>query len=240
MKNCEEMVDSLFQRRERYVAEKKRKKKIIISGVSSVGCVCLVALLGVGMGQLGRIDPPIDPIVDDAVCSGEPDITEEVVSNKIVIHKIEDVPSEELMGIARMLDDFVEMTQEEMKDYYGMDYIPDVPDDLEALEHRPGIFKRNGGTGEIYWDEDEFRYFNADKSRDVSIRVAKGHLPYVFYNPFEGIEEMSKINGVEIPIGMVDHGCYYTEFVYKDVGFMIFAEGLTEAEFVDIIASVTD
>lgn len=236
MKNCEEMVESLFVRREQYRHKQKVRRKVMVGfATAAVCCLCAVTVWGISGEYEDATEQPSVQMETPIVT--EPPETRLVY--EIVVNPIEKI-STERMGIALMWDDFVEMTQEEMKEYYGMDYIPNVPEDLKALEHWHGVFKRNRGTGEIYWDEDELRYFNADKSRDLSIRVAKGKLPYVFCNPFKGTEEMSKINGVEITIGMDDHGCYYTEFVYKDVGFMIFADGLTETEFVNIIASVLD
>lgn len=59
MKNCDEMVNSLLERRDRYDAEKKRKKTIVTSTVTSVCCVCLVALLGVGMWKGGVLKMPL-------------------------------------------------------------------------------------------------------------------------------------------------------------------------------------
>lgn len=53
MKNCDEMVKDLFERREQYVAEQKRKRKMITRIASSICCVCLVAFMGVGAWQSG-------------------------------------------------------------------------------------------------------------------------------------------------------------------------------------------
>ena len=33
-------------------------------------------------------------------------------------------------------------------------------------------------------------------------------------------------------------GYYYAQFMYKDTGFQIIGQGLTESEFVDVIASL--
>ena len=237
MKSCEEMVDSLFARREQYRYRQKARRNVMV-GVASAAVCCLCAVVVWGLSGEPEGAAEHSPIKMENPNVTEPPETGpayEIAVNPIAINPTG------IHGIARMRDDFVEMTQEEMKEYYGMDYIPDVPKDLVAREHRPGVFKRNRGTGEIYWDEDELRYFNADKSRDVTIRVAKGKLPFVdFKVVFAGAQKMSKINGVEISICRDDHGCYYAEFVYMDVGFTIFAEGLTETEFVNILASVLD
>lgn len=53
MKNCDEMVNNLFERREQYVVEQKRKRNIIIRMTSSICCVCLVAFMGFGVWQSG-------------------------------------------------------------------------------------------------------------------------------------------------------------------------------------------
>lgn len=75
MKNCDEMVNSLLERRERYVAEQKRKRKVLTRTVTSMCCVCLVALLGFGMWQSGILTttPPITPpaALDNPINIGE-------------------------------------------------------------------------------------------------------------------------------------------------------------------------
>lgn len=49
MKNCDEMVESLFERRKHYVAEKKKKIKLFFRAVTAISCVCFVLLLGIGV-----------------------------------------------------------------------------------------------------------------------------------------------------------------------------------------------
>lgn len=73
MKNCDEMVNSLLERRERYVTEQKRKRTMITRTVTSMCCICLVALLGFGMWQGGMFDatPPVTS--NDSINSGEKD-----------------------------------------------------------------------------------------------------------------------------------------------------------------------
>ena len=41
----------------------------------------------------------------------------------------------------------------------GVDYIPTVPEDIKAWEDEQiGIYKRDGGIGEVYWDADIMNY----------------------------------------------------------------------------------
>ena len=250
MKNSEEMVNSLLERREQYNAEQKRKRSIITRTVTSMCCVCLIALLGFGMWQGGMFNTtPPDQTVEDALYPGIKDNFDEskgespdnpTANNKIVINTINGISTDK-MNIALMIDDFVEMSREEMIEYYGVDYIPDVPADIQPWEdERSGIYRRNGGTGEVYWDADILNYSNEDFTRSVHIEVDKGSYVLQDYLFFKGTEEKSIINNFEVLIGLSENGYYYSEFMYNGVGFCIDAEGVTEDEFVAIIASIIE
>lgn len=52
MKNSDEMVKSLFERREQYMAEQKRKKKIVLITITSLCCMCFAAVLGIRIFQV--------------------------------------------------------------------------------------------------------------------------------------------------------------------------------------------
>ena len=248
MKNCDEMVNSLLERREQYNAEQKRKRSIITRTVTSMCCVCLIALFGFGMWQSGMFNTtPPDQTVEDALYPGIKDNFDEskgespdnpAANNRIVINTINGI-SADRMNIALIVDDFVEMSREEMIEYYGVDYIPDVPADIKPWEdERSGIFRRNGGTGEVYWDADILNYSNEDFTRSVHVEVDKGSYVLQDYLFFKGTEEKSIINNFEVLIGLSENGYYYSEFMYNGVGFCIDAEGVTEDEFVAILASI--
>lgn len=248
MKNCDEMVNSLLERRDQYVTEQKRKRAVLTRTVTSMCCVCLIALLGFGMLQ-GEIFNAAsqNQTIDDAIYPGIKDTFNEskgesannpADNNKIVVHSIEHTSSSNSMDICLLIDDFVEMTREEMIEYYGVDYIPDVPADIKPWENeRSGTFRKDGGTGEVYWDADILNYANEDFTRTVHLKVQKGRNVFVDFFYFKGTEERSVINNVEVLIGLSENGCYYAEFMYNGVGFLLYAEGVTEAEFIGIIAS---
>jgi len=82
MKNCDEMVNNLFERREQYVAEQKRKRKIITLMASSVCCLCLVSLMGVGVWQSGwfNVEPQVS--LNDSTIIGEKDYIDPVDNTK--------------------------------------------------------------------------------------------------------------------------------------------------------------
>lgn len=248
MKNYEEVTNDLLARRGRYEAQCRRNRKMMVSVSVPLCCFSLI----IGAGFLMRRDGMASPItptaaIKDAVCPGITDyiddkhgqiLTEPATNNKIVIHSIDGVSSG-IMNIALKGDDFVEMSREEMIDYYGVDYFPVVPADIPSMEnHVSGIFKRNGGTGEVYWDQNQLDFANADFTRGVSLSVNKGNRVFQQFLYFQGTEERSVINNMEILIGLTDEGYYYSEFMLGDVGFLVSAYGVTEAEFVAIIESV--
>ena len=248
MKNYDELTNDLLERRDRYVADKKKKRKSLMSVATSLRCLCLVALLGFGMWQGGMFNTtPPDQTLEDALYPGIKDNFDEskdesadnpAANNRIVINTINGI-SADRMNINLAVDDFVKMTREEMIEYYGVDYIPDVPADIKPWEdERSGIYKRDGGTGEVYWDTDILNYSNEDFTRSVHVEVDKGSYVLKDYLFFNGTEEKSVINNFEVFIGLSKNGYYYSEFMYNGIGFLIDAEGVTEEEFVAIIASI--
>ncbi len=64
MKSSDEMINSLYERRDNYVNERKARNKTIVKTVSAAFSVCLVALIGVGVltfGRFGKNDKPAVP-----------------------------------------------------------------------------------------------------------------------------------------------------------------------------------
>jgi hypothetical protein len=248
MKNYEEVTRSLLERRDRYEAQRSRNRRMMLSVAVSLCCFCLIVGAGVFMGRGGRLSP-VTPtaVIEDTVYPGVTDyfddkhgqsLTEPSAINKIVIHSIDGVASE-IMNIALMRGDFIEMTRQELVDYYGVDYFPEVPADLTMIENdNAGIFRRYGGTGEVYWDQNGLLFTNGDFSRRVGINVNKGSRVYQQFLYFEGTEEKSVINNMELLIGLSEDGYYYAEFMLEDVGFLVSACGITEEEFIAVVASV--
>ena len=76
MKSSDEMINSLYERRDNYISERKAKNKTIAKTVSAVFSVCLVALIGVGVFGLGWFRP-----AETAKTAGEADVTDIIVYN---------------------------------------------------------------------------------------------------------------------------------------------------------------
>ena len=265
MKNCDEMVESLLCRRTAYEKERKARRQAMLR-VSTAACsLALVLLIGTGVNQgwwitqepeLPTIMPtqsvtdPTEPMAQAPTTAStqptqpiqptEPTVTEPAEQNTIIIHEIGDT-SNDLMYIALMRDDFVPMTEAELVDYYGTAFVPEVPEDLADLRREPhlGIYRRDSGTGEVYHDEQRLTWtIDEVGSRGISVTVRKDRLPYQFFAlPTEEFEP-TVIREVEVGIGRTAEGIYVAEFLYKDVGFRIIADGVTQEELVEVIESL--
>ncbi len=73
MKNCNEMVNSLLERREQYETEKKNRRKMLTRTITPLCCMCLVALLGFGAWQSGLLEKQPMQTAEDAVVPGTKD-----------------------------------------------------------------------------------------------------------------------------------------------------------------------
>ena len=247
MKSCDEMVSSLLERREQYAAEQKRKRKVLIRTVTSMCCVCLVALLGFGVSQGDWFNILPEQPIDDTLYPGVKDAFDEnkgeyaensAANNKIIVHQIDDL-SADRHNICLFIDDFVLMDKNELNEYYGINVFPTVPNDMKEWEDQQfGIYRRNGGTGEVYWDGTVFNYSNENFSKTINIEVKKDSLPLSDYALLKSTEEKSIINNIEIAIAQSDNGYYYAQFMYHNVGFQIIANGITQDEFVEVISSL--
>ena len=263
MKNYDELTDNLLKRRDCYVTEQKKKKKTAINVTASMCCLCFVALLGFGIWNSVMLETVSPDTSEGSVITGNPDSENslqqttdsdgETVNNssnieqadkttndnEICIQEIGELPTiPEKMFIALMTDDFIPMTDDEVNEYYGVNIFPTVPTDVESKDNqRLGIYKGKT-SGEIYFDGNKIQYSNEDSSRGLAVNVDKNCLPFVFCDLFADNQTKSIVNGVEVGIAQTPTREMYAEFTYQNVGFRIYACGLTQGEFVGVIASI--
>ncbi|MGI5897509.1 MAG: hypothetical protein ACOX6U_11305 [Oscillospiraceae bacterium] len=137
-------------------------------------------------------------------------------------------------------EDFVPMSNQQLYDYFGINIFPTPPEGCTewGSETEDGIFRRDGGSGEVYYDTIILNYSNEDYTKGLHLEAAKGRLPPTDVL-FSGESQPSVINGQEVYIGLTEDGAfYYAEFFYQGVGFRVNAEGLAQEEFVAVLKSV--
>ncbi len=242
MKNRDEMVNSLLERRAQYVAEQKRTRTVLTRTIVSMCCLCIVAVSCFGLWRQKTPGNTHGQFIDDALYPGAKDTFDDLrgesSADRIVIHPVTEIPSD-TMNIALMKADFVPMSMDELNAYYGYNVFPALPGYLDASEHTAfGIYRRASGTGTVYWDGNGTTYVNDDRTKTVHIEVRKDSLPLCDYVFYHAIQDKSVINGIEVAIGCSAEGDYYAQFMHRGIGFQLCAQGLTQSEFTAILAAL--
>lgn len=233
MKTYEETIRTVLGRAEAMEQKRKKRRAAYRTAAAWGCCACLALALGVGVWPGRTPGGPGLPGPEIGVSRPAED--------KIVVCSLEDDTARQKMDIGLMWDDFVEMAPEELRDYYGMDVVPEVPADLKAWEdQRCGVFRRSGGTGEVYWDGNVLNFSDDSFARSVNLEVWKDREFITCYAFFDFIEEYSVINGVDVALAVSEGGYYHAEFTRGGVGFRLIAEGLSQQEVVDVIRSLAD
>lgn len=239
MKSYDETITSVFDKIQTQRAKQKRKKQIVLSTVVPV-CLMAFSITGIWMYQRRDIhnytlSDPTAPVSMDSA-PAEPTNP----ADKIIINSLEDIPDQR-MNIALHRKDEIIMTLEELSEYYGTDIVPEVPSELTRQNGETyRIYKRDNGTGELYWDQNNQYFSNGDQSKNLVVDTRKGNLPFYCVVVYEPEYEKSVINGTEVLIGLDESGWYQVWFMYQNTGFFIGAEGVTEDELVNVIRSLTD
>lgn len=167
-----------------------------------------------------------------------------VTPNSIYINRLDAIPlGRNLMNFALHQNDFIKMSREELCEYYGANIFPQVPEDLKNWDSSPeyeyGIYRRNNGSGEVYFDQNVINYSSDDFSRNINIETAKGRMPLYDVAALNGDDFVkSSIGGIDVGIGGTEDGCYYAKFMYKGVGFCIITQGLSQAELISVLESI--
>ena len=148
-------------------------------------------------------------------------------------------PEEVTAYFALMCDDHVIMSEDELADYYGVRISPAVPADLTPSDPDASrfIYRREGGTGEVYHDVQQYRFANGDLSRLLTVEAAKT-TNLVDYSKLFETGELSRVHNVDVLIGQSGDGSYFAQFRQGEMKYHVFALGLTPDETVAVIAGV--
>ncbi len=224
MKTYDEAIMAVLDRMERYEERKKQRRAVCAKAAAGIGGLCLAVLLGLGVRNGNVPDGP--------------DGTGGAAEDKIVICPVDDAAVQR-MEISLMIADFVPMEMAELEAYYGTAMVPQVPSDLQQWEKQhSGIYRRGGGIGEIYWDNNVLNFSNEDFSRRVNLEVWKGRAAASCYAFFNLLDDKSVINNVEIAVGVSEDGDYHAEFSHCGTGFRLMAKGLSQEEVISVLRSL--
>ena len=198
--------------------------------------LCAALLLGAGLfsGSLRQQE----------LSSGQTDESAavEFAQDRIVLNTVNSLSADKI-NVTLSPDDFVAMDAAGLNEYYGMDIFPTIPADLAAWEQEDGygIYRRENGTGAVYWDQVVLNYSNEDFSRNISLEAAKGGLPSVDCAVLSDGAETSRISGTDVCLFFCDlSGIYQAQFVSRDTGFVLTADGLSQDEVISVIRSLVE
>jgi hypothetical protein len=208
----------------------KKRKSAIKSVIITVGCFCLI------LSAVTFFNPKSENEIDFVSSN-----VSEVSTDVIKINKVDEMPEfNEYAYIALMGHHFIQMSESELNDFYGVNVFPTVLEDLVLKNSCLGIYKRE--DGEIYHAQNELHYSNDDQSRSLGIGVNKDKLPFYCFDVFELYAEtsvFSTINGITVYIAHFEiEDYYYCQFMNKTAGFFVSATGLSEEEFINVVKSL--
>ena len=260
MKNYNEIADSVFSRRDKALEEKANRRKTAKNIILPVVCLCAIigAVIGIGRLEWGKEIVPSQTAPTEGATQTQ---------HRIIINTEphESAPtysgsSDSNFDICFDVRDFVPMTKDELKAFYGTEIFPRVPDDMaEYVGHLGagkvalyGIYRADGGTGDVTHDNLLIIYTNreSEERRVLEIEVSK-RFRYYSVNNWGSVQEhvtltnefpCSVINGTEVYIfqNIKAGGRYEAGFIYNDVGFSVSADGLSEDELIGVIESLTE
>ena len=232
MKTYNEIASNVIERRNAFL---KKRNKAIKSVVITVGCFSLI------LSAVTFFNPKNENKIDFVSSQVSNFQVSEILTDVIKINKVNEMPEfKEYAYIALMGHHFVEMSENELNDFYGVNVFPAVPDDLVLNNSHLGIYKRE--DGEIYHAQNELHYSNHDQSRSLGIGVNKDKFPFYCFDVFELFAETSVFSTIDDITVYIAHfeieDYYYCQFMNKNAGFFVSATGLNEEEFIDVVKSL--
>ena len=230
MKSYEEVTRDLLKRRDEYEVQKTQRRRTAFRIAMPVCAAALAVAAGIGLWQRETIAklPIFDGNIQSTISNPMKDILF-FEKNNIEFASLD---------IGLEPEDFVSMSLDEMLEYYGAEIRPDVPEDLKLGDCEYGIYKKDGGSGEVYWDNTNLYYSDDTYNRILSVDIAKGRIPPTCVVVESDDMKKSVISGAEVLLVNVRKDALYAEFTVANVGFRINARGLSREEFVEVVRSI--
>lgn len=254
MKSYNEIAEELLERRDNYVTEKKKRRKVVLSTVS---CFCIVAILGFGMWKNGNLNnTPVtkpesttDNIAGTTEKTTTKKITQEADERRKWCFYVNEIVSVE-KGTPRYFDPTLYYTEthsvKETEEYFGVDLtaIPNPPIGYPSANLKYSgnktftVTKAKDGT--VAEDFAVFRYTD-DENKELTVYASKIGAPhnnvYLFESEKTTLIKLHSLELVPLIVGgmKTDENAefdnfYVVDFEYGEITYRIEAENLTGGE----------
>lgn len=238
MKDYNEVAESVFERRENYLAEKKARAKIMKRTVSAVSCCCLVALLGFGVLQSGIFEQTPSVL-------GDMDVDSETLQNgtavpdyiHIVFNEIEEP------------EDYHRLAFLEYRDYdlsqFAVGQKAKFPADLTIIENTAAYGPKSTGNKEadvtapyteLKWYRLSALTSEPEDGRFISIDFSEEYYPGSALGYGEG--EISTLNGNAVTLYHYSDDYYSAKFISDGYYYFVNSMNITEEEFLATLSSI--
>ena len=252
MKNYDELTRDLLKRRDCYVAAQRQKR---ITAVTALGCVCFVALLGLGLWKSGvfRATPP-------ASIAGNPSVHSTAAPTTATLPTT--TPTSAPLEITWVVNKVSNTVAAAKLNYNTPDYYSEKKDSAALAEYfgrdlsdlgsvMPDGFQYVGGSertffyktdGTIAYDACEFLYRRGEER--IAILAGKLRPPYdCLYMLDDPVS--SYINGVELVIGEIRSDSGQLELVFADfshdgIEYRVTIRNISSAEAADVTGWMVD
>lgn len=261
MKSYLEVSKELFERRDRYLLEKARRRRQIITGASVLVAAALLFLF-LRISAPSRVSSPNPGDVNSPAGSAHEEEASKETTKEGMLENGDDPDygvSEEVLRWNEITGetnaDYDPKTKEEdavrvrISEFYGKVF-PEVPTDLSLqaeeerllLETSDGIdgevtVYRREKTGEIYWSQQEFFYSDPTGTRSLKIAVARGGLPMDCVVLSDDETMVSRMEGTEVKL-FQGKDRFVALFLRENTGFRIRSRGLGEEEFLNAVRAL--
>lgn len=260
MKDYKEVAQSVLERRDRYMTQRRRVRKRIASTLS---CFCLVSLVGFGVWHSGLFDTQPtynEPLVEqdereyqDGTASNvtegndvaaDPDQPVDLMLPKANFNIVEAPQPAAYQQVALPGDDYVSMTYTELLAYYGIEPLIEAAfPDLFRVDNPDGYGIFQNSERGAYYDANSISFESLDNTRTLNIMLTKAyHHPYDIFTLTSEQINFTAVNGHDLSVfSYIDEEGrqrFYVELLQNGVGWYIDASGINEEDFLRILMTV--
>lgn len=228
MKNCDEMVNSLLERRGQYLKEQKKRKMMITRTMTSICCASIVGLLGFNVWQWEKSNTlpseTLDetPSIDETL--GIEEINYDINENVFVINEVRSMMTADMDVQFSYYTDFETV---ELESVY-IDFTSKIPDAFASKSFYSVDIPADAAREEYIPHDYVFEY-QTENGGEVTIAICAIDEPLRDYFLVCDDPKQSEINGFPVVI----YGCkgiFMVQFTYENINYDIETNHITQKE----------